>query len=77
MDKILAVRDQQFGIVGSGGKEVEIELIGTGIVAGVGQDRGQHAGDGGVGGVSGVELLQQRQRLGLVLVGEYGGELRR
>ena len=76
MDKVLAVRDEQVGIVRDGGEEMDEELVGTGVVAGVGEDRGQHAGDGGVGGVGGVKLLEEREGLGFVLIGEHGGELR-
>ena len=50
-------------------------MIGAGEVSGVGQDFGEHAGNGGVIGVGVVELLDQRQGFSLVLCGEDGGEL--
>ncbi len=75
VNKILAVGDEQIGIVRDGGEEMQVELVGAGEVAGIGEDRGQHAGDGGVGGMGGVELLEEREGLGLVLIGEHGGEL--
>ena len=76
VDEVLGMGDEQFGIVRLCGKEMEEELVGAGVVAGVGEDRGQHAGDGGVGGMGGVKFLEQREGLGVVLIGEHGGELR-
>ena len=67
------MRDEQIGIVRGGGEQLDVELVGAGVIAGVGQHLGQHAGDGRVGGVGGVELLEQRKRLRFVLGGQHGG----
>ena len=75
-NKVLAVSDEQIGIIRSGGEEMEVELVRTGEVAGFGKDGGQHAGDLRVVGVGVMELLEERESLGLVLIGEHGGKLR-
>ena len=75
VNEILAVGDEQIGIVGACGEEVEEELVGSGIVGGIGEDRGQHMRNGGVIGVGGVEFLEKREGLGFVLIGEHRGEL--
>ena len=74
-DEVLAVADEEGGIPGAGGEQSNIEVVGAGGVAGVGQDFSQHAGDGGVAGVGVVELLEERQGLSLVLGCEDGGQL--
>ena len=75
MNEILGVSDEQTSIAGGSGEELEKELVGAGEVGSVRKDGGQHAGNGGVAGVGGVKLLQKREGLGLVLIGEHGSEL--
>ena len=76
-NQVLAVSQQQRGVVGMGGKQCDVELIGACRVARLRQDFSQHAGDGEIVGMGGVKLLKQRQRFRFVLGGEHRGELSR
>ena len=75
-DQVLAMANQQDRVVGIGREQAGIETVGASSVAGYSQHLGQHTGDGRVGRVCVVQLLNQRQSLGLILSGQHGGQLR-
>ena len=67
--------DQQGDVVRVFGEQSGVELVRSGGIASLREHIGQHAGDGEVLGMGGVELLQKRQGFGVVLSGQHSGEL--
>jgi len=74
-DEVVPVANEQGCVGGVRGELGLVELVGVSVFAGVGQDLGEHLGNGGVVGMLLVEALKQRQGIGLVLGDEDGGEL--
>ena len=69
------MRHQQIRVIGCGRKQRDVELVRLHCFSGVVQHLGQHMRNSLVAGVGGVQLLQERQRLGLVLGGQHRGQL--
>src|SRR6185437_7565079 len=68
-NEILAVSDKEFDIVRGLGQQGEIEAIGSIELSGLGENVSKHAGNGRIFRMSGMEFLEKRQGIGIVLRG--------
>ena len=75
-NQILPMGDEQIDVIGRFGQQRHVELVRSLEFAGLGENVGKHAGDRRVQGMGGVEFLEQRQGIRIVLCGKHRGELR-